>query len=43
MTSEYEWVDRNDNSCRTLNGNDVVCGWAVYVLLLICLVVPIGL
>ncbi len=40
MASEYEWLDRYDISCRTLNSNDVAWGWAVYVLLLICLVVP---
>ena len=42
MASEYEWLDRDDNPCRALDGHDVAYAWAVYVFLVIYLVVPIG-
>jgi hypothetical protein len=42
MASEYEWLDRYDNPRRALDGHDVAWSWAVYVLLVIYLVAPIG-
>lgn len=38
MTNEHDWIDRRDEYKRDFNFKDMVLGWTIYSVTVLCLV-----